>query len=165
MAKQRKRSTKDVPAKGRLRDMADRLWSLAVRDDWGNECAVCGAGKCDAHHIIPRQHQITRYDLQNGIALCSNHHQFDKDVSPHQNATGFVLWLEANHAKIAVWAFELQASGGHWVFDGNTSWPYYCDEILRLKEYVDDADYARIVGKRFSAWLEDEYPTYKGGTS
>ena len=33
MAKRRQRVSKAVPAKGRLRDMCDRLWALAVKDD------------------------------------------------------------------------------------------------------------------------------------
>ena len=50
MGKRRKRTNSKTPAKGRLRDCADQLWSLAVRDDWNNRCAVCGFGKCEAHH-------------------------------------------------------------------------------------------------------------------
>ena len=42
MATRRKRTNKNVPAKGRLRDFADDLWKLAVRDDWGYKCAACG---------------------------------------------------------------------------------------------------------------------------
>ena len=88
--RRRKRTSKNVPAKGRLKEIAAQLWSLAVRADWANKCAVCGYGKTEAHHLIPRQHEATRYNIRNGIALCASHHQFDKDVSPHQNAAG---WL------------------------------------------------------------------------
>jgi hypothetical protein len=142
--------------------MADMLWSIAVRDDWDNRCAVCGNSKCEAHHLIPRQHPKTRHDLQNGIALCANHHQFDADISPHQNAAGFVLWLQETYPGNAEWVFEMMDSGSHRNFEGTTNAFYYCDVIRDLKQYVDEQDYVRIVGKRFSAYLAAE-EAIKGG--
>ncbi len=154
--KQRKRTTKNVPAKGRLRDIADRLWSRAVRDDWDNRCAACGALKCEAHHLIPRQHQAIRYTLRNGIALCATHHQFDIDISPHQNAPGFVLWLKSNQPELAEWIFETLESGEHRGFGGTANASYYCDMIRSLGGYVSEDDYRRIVGARFADYLESQ---------
>jgi len=150
--KRRKRTSKNVPAKGRLKDMADRLWSLAVRVDWAGKCAVCGSRKCEAHHLIPRQNQATRYDLRNGIALCASHHQFDKDISPHQNAAGWMEWLVVHHPKLHGWYI-----GNNWPqFDGTTNAVYYCEVIRSLKEYVEEDDYTQIVGQQFSQWLDTE---------
>ncbi len=154
--KRRKRTSKNVPAKGRLRDMADQLWARAVKADWNHRCAACGAGKCDAHHLIPRQHQETRYVLQNGIALCATHHQFDPDLSPHQNAPGFVLWLETQHPELAEWVFQTLGNGSHKRFDGTTNATYYIAVIRNLQQYVEEEDYLRIVGKKFSQYLEDQ---------
>lgn len=152
MAKRRKRTNKNIPAKGRLRDMADQLWSLAVRNDWNHLCAVCGSGKVEAHHLVPRQHEATRYDLRNGIALCASHHQFDPDVSPHQNAAGWLDWLRFYHPRIAYWyGLNLRPE-----FTGIKNAAHYCEVIQSLREYVEPEDFERIVGIRFNRWLQEQ---------
>ena len=153
--KTRQRTNKNVPAKGRLRDMADRLWSRAVASDWNCRCAVCRRGNCDAHHVIPRQHETTRYDLRNGIALCKQHHQFDADISPHQNAAGWLQWLSARWPQLHQWYVETMDSGEHRAFQGPKTADYYCGVILELKQYVDPEKYKEIVGVKFSRWLEE----------
>ena len=156
MAKRRKRTNKNVPAKGRLRDMADRLWSLAVRADWANKCAVCCHRKCEAHHLIPKQHQATRYTLGNGICLCAHDHQFSADLSPHQNAAGWLLWLSEHHPELHRRYTETVEGGAHRRFEYVTNAQYYCDVIRGLKQYVEETDYNQIVGIRFSRWLEEQ---------
>ena len=154
--KQRKRTSVDVPAKGRLRDMADQLWSRAVRDDWANQCADCtGRLTLNAHHLIPRQHEATRYDLRNGICLCSYCHQFDSLTSPHQNAAGFMRWLKQCQPELHDWYVEAVDSGKFRRFDGTKNADYYCGVIRGLKEYVEDEDFEKIVGVKFERWLEE----------
>jgi len=153
--KRRKRTNKNVPAKGRLRDMADKLWSLAVRDDWGNKCAVCGNETCEAHHLVPRQHEKTRYGLWNGIALCANHHQFDADISPHQNAAGWLKWLKGEYPERHKWYSDISESREYRNFTGTKNPPYYIGIIQGLREYVEPEDFERIVGIRFNRYLEE----------
>lgn len=151
MPKRRKKSAGGLPAKGRLRDMADALWSLAVRSDWVNRCAVCGASPCEAHHMIPRQHEATRYDLRNGIALCASHHQFDRDLSPHQNAAGWINWLQTHCPDRAEWLFENCQPK----FYGTKNAAYYCGVICELRQYVEPDEFERVVGVRFGQYLEE----------
>ena len=154
--KQRQRTNKNIPAKGRLKDMCDSLWSFAVREDWGNHCAACPSLKCEAHHLVPRQNQATRYDLRNGIALCASHHQFDHHVSPHQNAAGFLMWLMLAYPETYKWYMKATANGTR-EWDGTTNAVYYCDVIWSFKRYVPDETFKLIVGIKFSAWLESEH--------
>ena len=155
--KRRKRTSIKVPAKGRLREMADQLWSLAVKYDWGHKCAICGnGGDLNSHHLIPRHHYGTRYDLNNGICLCRRCHQFCPDHSPHQNAAGFVSWLEYHHDWLAEWLFQTIETGGQ-RFNDTKSASYYCEWIVTLGEYVEEDDFVRIVGKQFSEWLRENY--------
>lgn len=133
--------------------MADKLWSIAVRCDWANHCAVCQIARCDAHHLIPRQHEATRYDMRNGIALCASHHQFDPDISPHQNAAGWLFWLRDKYPSIHTWYLDMIASGDYRDFDGTKNPQHYIAVILRSREYVDPDDFGRIVGVRFSQYL------------
>lgn len=155
--KPRKPTNKNVPAKGRLRDMADRLWSLAVRDDWGWKCAVCGYEKTEAHHLIPRQHESTRYLLRNGIALCSRHHQFDPDKAPHQNAAGWLLWLHDSNPRLHAWYTETVSTGEYRSLGGTKNADYYCRMIAGLKQHVSEKDFREIVGVKFSQWLEENH--------
>jgi len=155
MKKRRKSTNANVPAKGRLRDMADQLWSIAVRSDWNWKCAVCGGTPCEAHHLVPRQHEATRYDLRNGIALCSTHHQFDADLSPHQNAAGWMLWLSDNHALRCQWYNDTILYGEHRTFSGTKTANYYCDMIRCFQEYVEPDVWQKIVGVKFSKWLKE----------
>ena len=128
------------------------MWSRAIRDDWNNRCAVCSNPVTEAHHIIPRQNEQFRYDLLNGIALCTQHHKFDPAYAPHQNAAGWMKWLWLIHPKRASWYEQ-----NHWVqFTGTKTAIYYCDIIRGLAEYVDAADYDRIVGIKFGRWLEEQ---------
>uniref|UniRef100_A0A6M3JMM2 Uncharacterized protein n=1 Tax=viral metagenome TaxID=1070528 RepID=A0A6M3JMM2_9ZZZZ len=151
MAKRRKKSAGGLPAKGRLRDMADSLWSLAVRADWGNRCAACGAGKCEAHHLVPRQHEGTRYKLECGIALCAHCHQFDSKISPHQNAAGFIHWLGFNYPARSLWLRE------HcWPeFNGTKNVQHYLDVLRQLRQYVEPEEFERVVGVKLARLLEE----------
>ena len=152
MAKRRIRTNANVPAKGRLRDMADQLWNRAIRDDWDNKCAVCSRDVTEAHHLIPRQNELFRYDLENGIALCTQHHKFDADIAPHQNAAGWMEWLWEHQEYRAEW----YAANCRSQFTGTKTAIYYCDTIRILAPFVDSEDYDRIVGIKFGRWLEEQ---------
>ena len=155
--KRRKRTNSHVPAKGRLRDMADRLWSRAIQDDWGKKCAACGSrSQLNSHHLVPRGYAATRYDLQNGICLCAHCHTFSNDISPHLNAAGWLRWLHAYWPGTCDWYTGIIARGEHKRFNGTTNAAYYCGVIKFLREYVDEEEFDRIVGIRFSAWLSSE---------
>ena len=156
MAKRRKRTNKNLPAKGRMKDIADRLWSAAIRDDWGHKCAMCGStSTLNAHHLIPRQHTTTRYDLRNGICLCSHCHQYDAD-GPHQNAAAWMKWLETHQAGVHGWLTLQIEAGSYKTFNGTKNPAYYCDVIRELKPYVAPDIFVEYVGIKFAAWLEQQ---------
>jgi hypothetical protein len=156
----RKKTKKGLPAKGRMRDIADDLWKRAVRNDWNDRCAVCGAARgskeLHTHHLFSRSWPKIRYDLRNGIALCASHHKFDPAVSPHANGKGFDVWLKEHHPLRWKW-FDYQGNSKDYKqFDGIRNEQYYCDAIRSLKQYFDDETYTSIVGVRFSQWLEEQ---------
>lgn len=69
-------------------------WSKKVRASYGNKCAICGSTKyLNAHHIIPREVKEFRYDEDNGISLCSTHHKWCLEISPHRNPFVFFVWF------------------------------------------------------------------------
>jgi hypothetical protein len=55
--------------------IADALWATCVKERANNECEMCGSIKLiQAHHIVPRTVYSTRYELENGVALCFRCH-------------------------------------------------------------------------------------------
>lgn len=88
-----------------------REWGRLVRERDGDRCAICSLkngeqyinklGKVcivriNAHHIIVREIKELRFDVMNGISLCSTHHEFSREISPHSNAFPFFIWLMRN---------------------------------------------------------------------
>ena len=78
-------------------------WSKLVRQRDSNKCVVCSSTKfLNAHHILPKEAKIYKdlmLDLDNGITLCSKHHKFSYEMSPHKNPLLFVVWFINNRTK------------------------------------------------------------------
>ena len=72
-------------------------WRLAVLERDNYTCQICKVKplKINVHHIIPRQFKETKYDINNGICLCFQHHKVGK-YSPHLNSLYFYIWLKEN---------------------------------------------------------------------
>lgn len=78
-----------------LKKACDSLWGKIIRGRSG-ACEYCGLTderQLNAHHIFPRGRLATRYDLDNGICLCINHHTFSKDFSAHVTGLEFAEWI------------------------------------------------------------------------
>ena len=164
MAKRRKKrveifrpnGTLNPKAKSRIAKIADDLWGWAVREDWAHKCAVCKKAGDQPHHLIPRQWYRYRFDLKNGICLCSWDHLRDPGVAPHANAPGWAYWMEAHHPRQWAWCMARTSKGDHKRFDEIKNLAYYCDVLRDLEQYVSDEDFRRICGVKFSAWLEQQ---------
>ena len=78
-------------------------WRLKVLDR-DKCCQVCGKldGVLNAHHLLPKQFKEFRYDFDNGMILCFQHHKVGK-YSAHQNPIWFYTWLQANKPKVLDW--------------------------------------------------------------
>jgi len=60
-------------------------------------CVICQNKEgINSHHIFPRQIKELRFELDNGITLCQNHHRFSFKLSAHQNPVAFLIWLLDN---------------------------------------------------------------------
>jgi hypothetical protein len=64
--------------KKKLREINDKLWSLAVRNRDNYTCRMCGTQtkNAEAHHIIGRDNKVLRWDIDNGISLCFYCHRY-----------------------------------------------------------------------------------------
>lgn len=68
------------PTRKTLKNRADRLWAQRIKE--GGVCQLAGIdeveckGNLEAAHIIGRRFHSTRFDLQNGRAICQGHHWY-----------------------------------------------------------------------------------------
>jgi hypothetical protein len=77
----------------------DKLWGQAIHAR-GNKCELCGReGRLEAHHIFTRSRLTTRWDLDNGILLCSYCHKFSPVCSAHKAPYEFIKWLGEHKGK------------------------------------------------------------------
>ena len=115
---------KPKTSRKKLETALDIAWSLKVRSS--GFCAVCGPHiKHDvlhAHHIFSRNHKGTRWDLQNGIALCPRHHLYHAHKSP----TDFTLWLIEYKGIYYIERLKIKAYGV-------CKW-HECDLVILLNE-------------------------------
>jgi predicted restriction endonuclease len=89
----------------------DKSWADAVKSRDENKCVYCGImngqeytdkkgkkkkARIEAAHIIPREIHQFRYNIDNGISLCSTHHKWSYEFSIHKNPFVFFIWLQSN---------------------------------------------------------------------
>jgi len=75
-----------------LGDKLDKAWSRAILSK--GKCEVCGSIEhLNPHHIEGRRNFRLRWDLRNGVCLCSGCHVFRKE-SAHQSPEWFHFFLE-----------------------------------------------------------------------
>lgn len=85
-------------------------WTIAVKNRFNNQCAICSKKDyLNAHHIIPKEFEETRWDVMNGIALCPLHHKWGK-YSFHKNGLWAVNLLKTEYPEIHDYLVERIAS-------------------------------------------------------
>ena len=105
-----------------LRNKADRLWSLAIRERDG-ACRRCGTTeRLQAAHVISRRYKAIRWDLRNGICLCMGCHHWN-----HHNPVEFDWWVQDLIGKDVYDALKSEALN-------------YVDRVKRidLEEVIED---------------------------
>ena len=70
------------------------VWSKVIRLRDDNQCQICGSKvHLNAHHIVPKEIKVLRFNLDNGVTLCAKCHRFGI-YSAHKNGLYFSLWLQ-----------------------------------------------------------------------
>lgn len=69
----------------------DLLWAKAVKARAGHRCEKenCQNKDLQAHHVISRTNYALRFDVENGVCLCTSHHLF----WAHKDALSFSKWV------------------------------------------------------------------------
>jgi len=82
------------PKKKTLKRKMDILWSEIIRSK--GRCEICGkTDNLQAHHVIGRINLALRWDIKNGVCLCSSCHTFGK-TSSHNNPVFFLDWFKTH---------------------------------------------------------------------
>ena len=77
-----------------LNSSLDLAWSFLVKLLASNRCAYCNSEQdLHAHHIHTRKRISTRWDTDNGICLCADHHVHNTFFSAHQTPEKFLKWM------------------------------------------------------------------------
>jgi len=103
-----------------LKNKADGLWSVKVKEIHGFKCAICGKvhgapntkGKktyLNSHHIEGRKNYALRWDVLNGIPLCTLHHDLGIS-SAEQSPLWFFKWLQENRPKLIDYIYSKRES-------------------------------------------------------
>lgn len=93
----------------KYKEVSNTLWSKEIRAV--GRCEICGkTDNLNAHHILEKSvwSHLAR-DLSNGICLCSDHHTFNVDISPHRcisSSQAFLEWLQINRPGQYKWYME-----------------------------------------------------------
>ena len=78
----------------------DTAWSQLVKLLWNNKCAYCnGVIDLHAHHVRTRKKKSTRWDADNGILLCGDHHVYNTFFSAHGTPEKFLRWMDQDKGK------------------------------------------------------------------
>jgi len=72
----------------RLRRDLDVLWRQCITKLFKGRCAKCGCEGTDCHHLIKRRNKHTRWDVMNGLLLCTSCHWLAEN-----EPTMFSVWL------------------------------------------------------------------------
>ena len=76
----------------------DDAWSYLVKILADKKCAKCGkTTHLNSHHIYSRSKFSTRWDLMNGICLCSGCHVLSSTFSAHKTPFEFKDWFEKEY--------------------------------------------------------------------
>lgn len=113
---------KKIKRKSTLANKCDKKWSYLVKLARWNKCAYCGKKTyLNSHHLFTRTNYATRFDLDNGICLCSWHHTLNQNFSAHGTPLEF-----ADRIK------ELK-------------WEERYDNLKRKSKWVRDGDYDKVI--------------------
>ena len=107
-----------------LNKQLDKYWSEVVRSR--GYCEYCLKQPPEvvlhAHHIYSRRHYQTRWDIENGICLCTGCHLF----TAHKDIQEFADWVKAHYGSTKI---EIPKNKANSLFFGHSK-----DEKKRILE-------------------------------
>ena len=94
-AETKKKSRKLTREVNKVKNNLMKEWALKVKERAGFKCEYCGITEyLNSHHIFSRSNRTTRYDLDNGMCLCTCCHTFSSKFSAHKTPAEFIEWIK-----------------------------------------------------------------------
>lgn len=112
--KRKSKRVKKQSSPGKQRQIKDKEWSLKIKERDGFKCLYCGKTEyLNSHHIYTRSNYAVRWDMDNGITLCSGHHTMSSKFSAHKTPLEFIefikeLWGEEWYERLKVKANKVK---------------------------------------------------------
>lgn len=80
---------------GKQRQIKDKKWALDIKERDGFKCLHCGKEEyLNSHHIYSRSNYAVRWDMDNGITLCSGCHTMSSKFSAHKTPLEFIEFVK-----------------------------------------------------------------------
>jgi len=133
------------------RNFSDELWSLYVRTRDGFKCSICGNTKMpNAHHLISRKVFKYRWDTDNGLTLCPDHHEFSVTCSAHTAPWGIEKFMKEHRPE----QFKRHVAARNSISNVKTD---YQEVYTRLEE-----EYKELTGNYHKSSRLGQYRLFKG---
>lgn len=93
--KRKAKRMKKQSSPGKIRQKKDEQWSQAIKERDGFKCFYCGKDKyLNSHHIFSRSNYKVRWDMDNGVTLCSGCHTMSSKFSAHKTPIEFIEFMK-----------------------------------------------------------------------
>ena len=80
---------------GKVNKRKDKEWAKKIKERDNYKCIKCGKTTyLNSHHIYSRNNHAIRWDIDNGVTLCSGCHTMSSRFSAHKTPLEFVLWIK-----------------------------------------------------------------------
>lgn len=126
----------------------DDAWSKLVKLRAGNQCEYCGKRSyVQSHHIFSRGNKATRWDVQNGVALCAGHHTLSAKFSAHKTPTEFHIWLEEKKGEEFISILRIKANGVSKLheFEKKVLLEELRREIKQIEKLIENGEYEKRI--------------------
>ena len=119
-----------MTSKTSIKKELDALW-YEIQHKIHRRCLICNEFGVEIHHLIPKSHILTAWDLENGVALTPRFHRTDRAMSAHGSPAVFRDYLKEYEPKIYEYLVENEHRTAHSL---PLSW--YQEKLEYLKEQL-----------------------------
>lgn len=125
---------KKAPSIKQLRSKADGLWQQAVFKKWGDKCVCNQPAYCGHHFYYKGSYGHLRYDLDNGVPICSHCHFLVHTKDPKK------IEDKIKEKRGDQWLKDLRLKANQ-TPSSYRGVKWYKENIEFLEEYINKVDY------------------------
>ena len=119
--------------KSSIKKELDSIW-YELQHKIHRRCLICNEGGVELHHLIPKSHILTAWDMDNGVALCPKHHRTDNVISAHGRPAIFRDYLKEWEPELYTYITENETRIAH-----SLPMHWYEEKLAYLKKALREA--------------------------